>query len=73
MQEALLRWTARACGIVKFFSDGSSRLSSGTFGGGGGFDPTPVVTHRFPLERIDDAVRVIRDGQAGKVILEIST
>jgi threonine 3-dehydrogenase len=39
----------------------------------GGFDPKPVVTHRFPLERIDDAVRVIRDGQAGKVILEIST
>jgi threonine 3-dehydrogenase len=39
----------------------------------GGFDPKPVVTHRFPLERIDDAIRVIRDGQAGKVILEIGT
>ena len=38
-----------------------------------GFDPRPVVTHRYPLERIDDAIRVIRDGQAGKVILEIGT
>jgi threonine 3-dehydrogenase len=38
-----------------------------------GFDPMPVVTHRYPLARIDDAIRVIRDGQAGKVILEIGT
>jgi threonine 3-dehydrogenase len=38
-----------------------------------GFDPRPLVTHRYPLERIDDAIRVIRDGQAGKVILEIGT
>ncbi|HEU5171380.1 MAG TPA: L-threonine 3-dehydrogenase [Gemmatimonadales bacterium] len=36
------------------------------------FDPRPVMTHRFPLERIDEAIRVIRDGQAGKVILEIA-
>jgi threonine 3-dehydrogenase len=35
------------------------------------FDPRPVVTHRFPLERIADAIRVIKDGSAGKVILEI--
>ena len=37
----------------------------------GQFDPTPVVTHRFPLERIADAIGVIKDGSAGKVILEI--
>ena len=35
------------------------------------FDPAPVVTHRFPLERIADAIGVIKDGSAGKVILEI--
>ena len=37
----------------------------------GQLDPRPVITHRFPLERIADAIQVIKDGQAGKVILEI--
>ena len=37
----------------------------------GHFDPRPVVTHRFPLEQIGDAIRVIKEGVAGKVILEI--
>jgi len=36
------------------------------------FDPRPVITHRFPLARIDDALAAIRSGDAGKVILEIS-
>ena len=36
------------------------------------FDPRPVITHRFPLPRIDDALAAIRSGDAGKVILEIS-
>lgn len=36
-------------------------------------DPTPVITHRFPLEAIDDALRAIRSGEAGKVILEIAS
>ncbi len=36
-------------------------------------DPTPVITHRFPLEAIDDALRAIRSGEAGKVILEIGS
>lgn len=35
-------------------------------------DPSPVVTHRFPLEEISDAIGVIKDGSAGKVILEIA-
>ena len=39
----------------------------------GQLDPTPVVTHRFPLERIADAIGVIKDGKAGKVILEIAS
>lgn len=39
---------------------------------GGQFDPRPVITHRFPLARIDDALAAIRCGDAGKVILEIA-
>jgi threonine 3-dehydrogenase len=39
----------------------------------GQLDPRPVITHRFPLECIAEAIQVIKDGQAGKVILEIST
>ena len=42
-------------------------LSSGLF------DPTPVITHRFPLEKIQDALEAIRTGHAGKVILEIGS
>src|SRR5689334_4374201 len=38
----------------------------------GAFDPRPVITHRFPLAKIDDALAAIRSGDAGKVILEIS-
>ncbi len=38
----------------------------------GQLDPRPVITHRFRLEEIGQAVQVIKDGQAGKVILEIA-
>jgi threonine 3-dehydrogenase len=38
----------------------------------GEFDPTPVITHRFPLEAADEAMRVIKSGEAGKVIFEIA-
>jgi threonine 3-dehydrogenase len=38
----------------------------------GAFDPRPVITHRFPLDCIDEALATIRSGDAGKVILEIS-
>jgi threonine 3-dehydrogenase len=38
----------------------------------GQFDPTPVITHRFPLERYDDAIAAIKSGSAGKVVFEIS-
>jgi threonine 3-dehydrogenase len=38
----------------------------------GQFDPTPVITHRFPLERFDDAIAAIKGGEAGKVVFEIS-
>ena len=38
----------------------------------GEFDPTPVITHRFPLEGFDEAIRAIKSGEAGKVIFEIA-
>jgi threonine 3-dehydrogenase len=37
----------------------------------GQFDPTPVITHRFPLEQFDDAIAAIKSGEAGKVVFEI--
>jgi len=36
------------------------------------FDPTPVITHRFPLEAFDDAISAIKTGAAGKVIFEVA-
>ena len=39
----------------------------------GGFDLTPVITHRFPLDRWDDAVLAVKDSRrtgAVKVLLE---
>ena len=38
----------------------------------GQFDPTPVITHRFPLERYEDAIAAIKSGSAGKVVFEVS-
>jgi len=35
-------------------------------------DPRPVITHQFPLARIDEALAAIRSGGAGKIILEIA-
>jgi threonine 3-dehydrogenase len=34
-------------------------------------DPTPVITHQFPLAKIDEALAAIRSGDAGKIILEM--
>jgi len=38
----------------------------------GQFDPTPVITHRFPLEGYVDAIAAIKSGDAGKVIFEVA-
>jgi threonine 3-dehydrogenase len=38
----------------------------------GEFDPTPVITHRFPLEEYDAAIAAIKSGEAGKVIFEVA-
>jgi threonine 3-dehydrogenase len=37
----------------------------------GEFDPSPVITHRLPLEAVDEAMSLIKSGEAGKVIFEI--
>jgi threonine 3-dehydrogenase len=38
----------------------------------GHFDPTPAITHRLPLEAVDEAMRLITSGEAGKVVFEIA-
>jgi threonine 3-dehydrogenase len=38
----------------------------------GEFDPSPVITHRFPMEEVDAAIAAIKSGDAGKVIFEIA-
>ena len=38
----------------------------------GEFDPTPVITHRFPLAEADAAIAAIKTGEAGKVIFEVA-
>jgi threonine 3-dehydrogenase len=37
----------------------------------GTFDPALVITHRVPLEEYAEAMRVIKSGEAGKVVFEI--
>ena len=37
--------------------------------GTGMVDVTPVITHRFPLERFEEAFDVMASGRSGKVIL----
>lgn len=37
----------------------------------GQLDPRPVITHRFRLQQFAEAIQIIKDGKAGKVILEI--
>ena len=34
-----------------------------------GLDITPVITHRFPADRYEEAFAAVRSGQAGKVVL----
>ncbi len=39
---------------------------------GTGLDVTPTITHRFPLDRFEDAFSVLSSGEASKVVLEVS-
>jgi threonine 3-dehydrogenase len=36
----------------------------------GGLDLSPVITHRFPIGRFQEAFDVMRSGQSGKVVLD---
>ncbi len=47
-------------------------MQMGQFLRSGQFDPTPVITHRFPLEEAAEAIAAIKSGEAGKVIFEIA-
>jgi threonine 3-dehydrogenase len=38
----------------------------------GEFDPTPVITHCFPMSEAEAAIDAIKSGEAGKVIFEIA-
>jgi threonine 3-dehydrogenase len=38
-----------------------------------GLDVWPVITHRFPLERFEEAFALLESGEAGKVILTIES
>lgn len=38
----------------------------------GTFDPTPVITHRLPLDQYEEAMRLIKAGDAGKVVFEVT-
>jgi threonine 3-dehydrogenase len=42
-----------------------------SFVASGIFDPTPVITHRLPLEAVDDAMQLIKSGDAGKIIFQL--
>lgn len=35
-----------------------------------GLDVTPVITHQMPYNQFEEAIRVMNEGQAGKVVLE---
>jgi threonine dehydrogenase-like Zn-dependent dehydrogenase len=35
----------------------------------GALNPAPLVSHEFPLEQVDSALRVLREGSAVKVLL----
>ena len=37
----------------------------------GAFDPSPVITHRLPLEAADEAMHLIKSGEAGKIIFQL--
>jgi len=38
----------------------------------GGLDITPVITHRYPYTKFEEAFEVMRSGQSGKVVLDWS-
>ncbi len=39
---------------------------------GGRIDLSPVITHRLPLERFDDAMHLLESGEASKILLTVT-
>jgi len=37
--------------------------------GSGRLDLRPAITHVMPMEQVDDAIALLREGRAGKVVL----
>ncbi|HEY64988.1 MAG TPA: L-threonine 3-dehydrogenase [Caldilineae bacterium] len=35
----------------------------------GAVDLAPIITHRFPMDQFEEAIRVMRSGQSGKIVL----
>jgi threonine 3-dehydrogenase len=36
-----------------------------------GVDLSPVITHRMPLAQFDEAMRLLENGEAGKILLTV--
>ena len=51
--------------IFRTWEQASTLLATGMV------DPTPVITHRFPLDEFEEAFETARSGRAGKVILTL--
>lgn len=74
---------------ARHFFDGEGKSLRATQGGGhrphmdipryvelwrrGLLDYQPLISHRFPLARINDALALVQAGEAGRIILECST
>lgn len=35
-----------------------------------GLDITPIITHRFPFTQVNEAMAILREGQAGKIVFD---
>jgi threonine 3-dehydrogenase len=40
---------------------------------GGKIDLSPVITHRLPLQRFDEAMKLLESGEASKILLEVGS
>ena len=50
---------------------GRFRISSDALIRDSGVDLSPVITHRLPLAQFDEAMRLLENGEAGKILLTV--